>query len=68
MSPQLLLERIRQALADAHDVDLRGHAEETRRAVYRARVALYAAEDLLAHRTGETMIRAGDPGSVTGPA
>lgn len=57
MSPQQLLQQVRAALVASQQVDLRGHADDTRRAVYRARVALYEAEDVLALRAGETLTR-----------
>lgn len=57
MSPAVLLEQLRTALAASYNVDLRGHAEDTRRAVHRVRVALLEAEDVLAYRAGETLTR-----------
>lgn len=57
MSPQVLLEQVRAALAESMAVDLRGHADDTRRSIRRARVALLHAEDVLAHRAGETLTR-----------
>lgn len=59
MSPQLLLEATRSAkwsLAN-WSIDLRGHATDTRAAVYAARKALIELEDVLAARTGETLVR-----------
>ena len=61
MSPALLLTRLRAAQDATYDVDLRGHALDTRRAIYAARRALRLAEDVLALRSGETLARGSDP-------
>jgi hypothetical protein len=57
VSPAIVLAQIRAAQTDALNVDLRGHADETRQAIYQARIALYRAEDILAARAGETLTR-----------
>lgn len=63
MSPQVLLEQSRAAPAESRAVDLRGHADDTRRSIRRARVALLEAEDVLAPRRRNPHPRRAGPGS-----
>ena len=60
MSPARLFEQVRAAQVDVFAVDLRGHADDTRRAIHRACVALVEAEDVL--RAGDTLARGTLPG------
>lgn len=53
--PAVLLERVRDAQLQLAGIDLRGHADETRAAIYAIRTALYRADDILARRAGETL-------------
>ncbi len=59
--PAVVLEQVRAAQADLATLDMRGHAEETRRAIAHARVALYTCDDILARRAGETLCRGSQP-------
>jgi len=63
MSPAVLLAHARAAAAEIaqHTTNLRGHATDTRAAMYRARRALTELEDVLALRSGETLARGINP-------